>query len=106
RKIRQHRFVGFKCYRWYSVTGDVNECRITDFMPDHLVAVANHYGLMIMLHVAKKAAIADAENLADLERLTAKYPRVRWVLAHCARSYSNWALTLAAPRLKRIPNVW
>ncbi len=105
-KVRQHRFIGFKCYRWYSVTGDVEECGIADFLPDHLVAVANRYGLMIMLHVAKKAAIADPQNLSDLERLTAKFPRVRWVLAHCARSYSDWAMLSAAPRLRKLPNIW
>jgi glutamate-1-semialdehyde 2,1-aminomutase len=103
--VRRHRFVGFKPYRWYSVTGDIDECRITDFMPENQLEVANRYGLIIRMHLAKKAAIADRENLDDLERLTAKYPRVRWLLAHCARSYSAWPLERAAARLKNIPNL-
>ena len=104
--VRRHRFVGFKPYRWYSVTGDMDECRITDFMPEHQLEVANRYGLIIRMHLSKKAAIADRENLDDLERLTAKYARVRWLLAHCARSYSARPLERAASRLRSIPNLW
>ena len=58
------------------------------------------------MHIAKSRAIADPENLEDLERLTAKYPRVRWMMAHCARSYSDWPLLKAAERLRKIPNLW
>ena len=38
--------------------------------------------------------------------MTEKYPRVRWVLYHCARTYSAWPLMKAASRLKNIPNLW
>jgi glutamate-1-semialdehyde 2,1-aminomutase len=75
-------------------------------MPEHQLAVANHYGLMIGLHISKAAAIADPENLDDLERLTGKYPRVRWMLFHNARSYSAWAIERAEKRLRNIPNLW
>ena len=106
RAVRRHRFIGFKPYRHYSITGDPVEPRITDFMPEHQIAVADRYGLIIRMHIAKSRAIADPENLEDLERLTEKYPRVRWLMAHCARSYSDWPLLEAAPRLKKIPNLW
>jgi predicted TIM-barrel fold metal-dependent hydrolase len=104
--IRHHRFVGFKPYRWYSVTGDARNCRIPEYMPEHLLAVGNRYGLIVGLHLSKQDAIADEENLADLERLAGKFPRLRWCLFHCARSYSYWPMEKAAPRLKQIPNVW
>jgi Amidohydrolase len=104
--IRTRRYLGFKPYRWYSTTGDVDNCRITDFMPEKQVAIANRYGLIILMHVAKKRAIADPENMEDIVRLTDKYPRVRWILAHSARSYSNWALDEVSPRLRKIPSLW
>lgn len=105
-QIKRFGFRGFKPYRMHSVTGDVVECRITDYLPEAQIAVADRFGLMIMLHMAKRRAIADPENLADLERLTAKYPRVQWVLAHCARSYYDRPLLMAADRLKRMANLW
>jgi hypothetical protein len=104
--IRRHRFLGFKPYRWYSTTGDAKNCRILDYMPEHILEAGNRYGLMVGLHLAKVAAIGDPENLDDLERMAAKYPRLRWVLFHCARSYSNRPLEAAAARLRNIQNVW
>lgn len=99
-------FLGFKCYRYYSVTGDMVECRITDFLPEHQIAVANRHGLIIMLHMAKAKACADPENLADLQRLSRQYPRVRWVLAHCARSFTPYPIEKVGRQLRELPNVW
>lgn len=104
--LDRHGFLGFKPYRFYATSGDTVNCRLTDFLPAHLIDVADRRGLIVMMHLAKQDAIADAENLDDLEDLTARYPRVRWILAHCARSYSCWAIERAAPRLRRIPNLW
>jgi len=98
--------LGLKPYRFYSSTGDAVNCRITDFLPEHQLEVANQYGLLVMMHLSKPNAIADEENLADLQYLTTKYPRVRWILAHCARSYFAGPLERAAPVLKELPNVW
>lgn len=104
--IDTHGFAGLKPYRFYSCTGDSVECRITDFLPEHQIEVAHDRGLLIMLHLAKRNAIGDATNLADLAYLTDKYPRAKWVLAHCARSYSAWPLETAGTRLRDLPGVW
>lgn len=99
-------FLGFKPYRFYSVTGDAVNCRIMDFIPEHLIEVAHRRNLLIMLHLSKRDAIADPENITDLLRLTERYPGAKWVLAHCARSYSAWAIEKAAKPLRGLPNVW
>jgi glutamate-1-semialdehyde 2,1-aminomutase len=104
--VRRQRFLGFKPYLYYATGGDIWNARITEFMPEHQLAVANRYGLMIGMHLSKSAGIADRDNLNDLERLTAHYPRVRWVLFHNARSYSAWPIERAASRLRNIPNLW
>jgi hypothetical protein len=59
-----------------------------------------------MMHLAKRDAIADPENVADIMRLSEKYPAAKWILAHCARSYSAWAIERAASRLRGLANVW
>lgn len=104
--IEKYHFRGLKPYREHSVTGDSVECRITDFLPEEQLEVANRYHLMVMLHLSKRKAIADPDNLSDLEHLTAKYPHIQWVLAHCARSYYETPLLRAAERLRAIPNLW
>jgi glutamate-1-semialdehyde 2,1-aminomutase len=105
-ELARHAFLGFKPYRFYSSTGDAVSCRITDFLPEHEIEVADRHGLLVTLHLAKRDGIADPENLDDLVRLAAAYPRVRWILAHGARSYSAWAIQRAAPHLRGLPSVW
>jgi glutamate-1-semialdehyde 2,1-aminomutase len=106
RELDRGRFLGFKPYRFYATSGDAVNCRLTEFIPEHQIQIADRRGLIIMMHLSKQDAIADPENLADLERLSERYPNVRWVLAHCARSYSSWAIERAAPVLRRLPNLW
>ena len=104
--VRAGGFLGLKPYRFYSSTGDPVECRITDFMAEHQIAVADQHGLIIMMHLSRSRGISDEQNLDDLEWLTTKYPRVRWILAHCARSYSSWPIEKAGNRLRDLPNIW
>lgn len=104
--IDKHGFLGFKPYRFYASSGDAVNCPIPDFMPEHQIEVAHRRGLIIMMHVSKPDAISDPENIADMLRLCEKYPKARWVLAHCARSYSAWAIEAAAKHLRGLPNVW
>ena len=106
RQIRKHRFIGFKPYMWYARVEKWREARITDFLIEPHLEVANQYGLIMALHLSKSLAISDPDNLADLARLTHKYPRLRWLLLHNARSYAAWAIEKAAPQLKDLPNIW
>lgn len=103
-EVRRLGASGFKPYRWYAP--DAVEGRITDFMPEHQVAVADRLGLIIMMHLSKRDAIADPDNVEDLLRLSDRYPNAKWILAHCARSYSPWAIEASAARLRGLPNVW
>ncbi len=104
--VEQGRFLGFKPYRFYSTTGDAVECRITDFLPERLLEVADSRGLLVMLHLSKRAGVADRENLVDLERLSERFQNVKWILAHAARSYYPRPIREAAPVLRRLPQAW
>lgn len=106
RQILGLKLVGFKPYRFYATTGDPVECRICEMLPEHQIAVADRHGLIVTLHLSKRDAIADPQNVADLGRLTIQYPNVKWILAHCARSYSAWPIERAAAELRGIPNLW
>ena len=98
--------IGFKPYRFYSLTGDAVNAKITDFMPEHQIKIANNYSLIIMMHLSKRDAIADKDNIYTLKYLSEKYPNVKWILAHCARSYSAWAIEKAAKELRNLHNLW
>ena len=97
---------GFKPYRFYSKTNDTINCKILDFITEEQIEIADKFGLIIMMHLAKKDAIADDDNINDLIYLSDKYPNVKWILAHCARSYSAWALEKGIKRIRDLKNIW
>jgi hypothetical protein len=99
--------VGLKPYRVYSVTGDMSQCRIHEFLPHQQMELANQRGCWVTMHLSRYHGCADAQNLDDLEEYaTRRYPRIRWILAHCARSFSYWPIRQAVDRLRRLPNLW
>lgn len=98
--------IGLKPYLVYATNADRAEAGITDFLPEHQIALADRLGLIVMMHLSKRRAISDPDNISEMLRLSEKYPRVRWILAHCARSYSAWAIEKAAASLRGLPNVW
>jgi predicted TIM-barrel fold metal-dependent hydrolase len=105
-QIRTQGFLGFKPYYFYARPGDAVQCRNVDFLPVEQIEVAHQHGLIVMLHLARRDAIADQTNIDDLLRLTSEYGHAKWILAHCGRSYSAWAIERAAGQLRGLPNVW
>lgn len=107
RDITEHAFVGLKPYRVFSVTGDRNQCRIHEFLTHEQMELADELGLWVTMHLSRHQGCADAHNLADLAEYTAnRYPRIRWILAHCARSFTYRPIELAVDRLRDMPNIW
>ena len=52
------------------------------------------------MHLSKRDAIADPANVEDLLRFSDRYPNAKWILAHCARSYSSWAIEASAAKIR------
>lgn len=107
RDIHRHGFQGLKVYRSFSVTGDIAECRIHEYFPHEQMELANDHRLWVTLHLAKSDGCADEDNLRDLEEYTTRlYPNIRWILAHCARSFTYYPINAAIERLNALPNIW
>lgn len=105
--VVKHGFMGLKPYRLYSVTGEVNQCRIHEFLTHPQLELANDMGLWVTMHLSRYGGCADEENLKDLEEYTTRrYPKIKWILAHCGRSFTYWAIRKAVDRLRQLPNIW
>lgn len=99
--------IGLKPYRLFATTGDAAECRIHEFLTHPQLEVADELGLWVTMHLSRFHGCADAHNLRDLEEYTTRrYPRIRWILAHCARSFTYWPIRQAIDRLRELPNLW
>lgn len=107
RDLRHPQFIGLKPYRTYSVTGDIAQCRIHEFLPHAQMELANQHGWWVTLHLSRFDGCADTCNLDDLtEYTTRRYTRIRWILAHCARSFTYWPIRQAVERLRELPNIY
>lgn len=103
----QRGVAGLKPYRVYSTTGDIQQCDIPDFLTHEQLEVANELGLWITMHLSRFHGCADEHNLRDLtEFTTRRYPNIKWILAHCARSFTYWPIREAIGRLLNLPNIW
>ncbi len=102
--IDHYGFRGLKPYRFWA-QDDVN-CSITDMIPEPLIELANDKELIIMMHLGKKLGIADEDNVNDLLRLSNRYPKIKWDLAHMARSSIAWPLERSIEKIKDVPNFW
>lgn len=107
RDVAQAGVIGLKPYRLFSVTGDAAQCRIHEFLPHAQLELANELGLWVTMHLSRFHGCADEENLRDLEEYTLRrYPNIKWILAHCARSFTYWPIRQAIARLRELPNIW
>ena len=105
--IKNKGFQGLKVYRMYSVTGDIANCVIEDYLPHEQLELANDLGLWITLHMSREDGCGDEENLKDLENFTTqKYPNIKWILAHVARSFTYRPIQRGIDTLKNLPNIW
>lgn len=107
RDVRERGFIGLKPYRLFSVTGDIAQCRIHEFLPHEQLELANELGLWVTLHLSRYHGCADEFNLSDLREYTgSRYPNIKWILAHCARSFTYWPIRQAIDHLRNMPNIW
>ena len=107
RDVRERGFIGLKPYRLFSVTGDIAQCRIHEFLPHEQLELANELGLWVTMHLSRLHGCADEFNLDDLREFTgSRYPNIKWILAHCARSFTYWPIRRAIAQLRDMPNIW
>ena len=107
RDLKTPGFTGLKPYRTFSVTGDIAQCRIHEFLTHEQMEFAHQHGLWVTMHLSRYHGCADHHNLDDLEEYTTKrYPGIKWLLAHCARSFTYWPIRNAVERLRDMPNIY
>lgn len=97
-------FDAVKPYRLYA--SDPAEARITEYLPEPLIEVIDHFKKAVTLHLSMKDGVSAPANIEDLQRLTRRYPNVKWILAHCARAFNSNFLEGVIHILKDLPNIY
>ncbi|HIA47431.1 MAG TPA: hypothetical protein EYN96_05545 [Candidatus Hydrogenedentes bacterium] len=95
-----------KPYLIFAQNGDTSQAAITDLIPEHQLALADEYGLAVMLHVSKPRGMADVDNLADIARLVQDFPKCQFILAHCGRCFIPPNMEATLDLLPTAENLW
>eukprot|EP00035_Acanthoeca_spectabilis_P002683 m.89006 g.89006 ORF g.89006 m.89006 type:complete len:411 (+) comp11694_c0_seq1:186-1418(+) len=102
--------VGLKCYHCFAEPAVHHACTfdapISAYLPEHLVARANHHGLSITLHMVRQRALSDRGNQATIREYCTKYPRMRLILAHAARGFNMHHTINGLNALRGLSNVY
>lgn len=106
KEILSHpQIVGLKPYHVYSQEKPTFQSSISGFLPEIWWQWAHDNHAVVMLHIVKDEAISDPENLEEIRRLCGKYPAVKLVLAHAARSF-HAPHAKGVARLRGLENIW
>ena len=65
------------------------EASIFDYLPHHQLELLNERGAWITLHVPKADRLGHPDNIREIKELRKRYPKVRLVIAHLGRSYTE-----------------
>ena len=97
---------GLKCYAHLTGAEDLESLPVGAYLPESAWVVANEKKLPIILHLFRKAALSDPENLQYINTMAKKYPDARLVLAHCGRAFASWTLMDSVHKLQDCGNIW
>ena len=94
-------FKGLKVYLQFA-PGYIpaNEIRIYDFLPHAHLALADRYGWVVQIHIARPRRLADPVNYVQLLEIEQKYPNIKLIVAHLGRAYAHGDLGDALGYLK------
>lgn len=87
-ELRKGKYCGIKVYHIYAARPDTFNASITEFAPEWMWEILNETQGVLMLHMVRNGAIADVDNQREIQRLCRKYPRMKLILAHVARSFN------------------
>ena len=105
-ELRIGRFFGLKPYPNYVRKTDVNEVEIHEMLPSWAMEIVDNLGLLVVLHIPRKARLADPLNQRQIVELCERYPNARIILAHIGRAYFLKNVVGNLDALKDLPNLY
>lgn len=100
------RLVGLKPYHLLAVKKPTFNAEIEEYLPESAWEVAEKRKLAITLHLVKDMSLSDPENLSYVIDHAKRYPDVKFILAHCGRSFAAWTGMESFEKLRGIDNIF
>lgn len=104
--VGSDRLIGLKPYHLLAVKKPTFNAEIEEYLPESAWEVAEKRKMAITLHLVKDASLADPENLSYVKSHARRYPDVKFILAHCGRSFAAWTGIESFEKLRSIDNIF
>lgn len=104
--VGSDRLIGLKPYHLLAVKKPTFNAEIEEYLPESAWEVAEKRKMAITLHLVKDASLADPENLSYVKSHAKRYPDVKFILAHCGRSFAAWTGMESFGKLRGIDNIF
>lgn len=106
RVIEADGFHGFKVYHLFAKRADTFNASLPEYLPEWTWRLAHERGLVIMLHLVRREALADEDNARQIRRYCLEHPNARLVLAHAARGFHGGHTLRGIDHLRGLDNVF
>lgn len=87
-ELRKGVFAGLKVYHCYADRPDTMNARVTEYVPEWMWEILHEVRGILLLHIVRDGAMDDDGNQKEIRQLCLRYPGVRLILAHVARSFN------------------
>ncbi|GIS63457.1 MAG: hypothetical protein CM1200mP2_56820 [Planctomycetaceae bacterium] len=105
RDMQNPQFVGLKPYRTYSVTGDIAQCRIHEFLPHEQLELANQHGWWVTMHLSRLTAVPTPTTSRSRGFTTPRVPQRSLDPGPLCTQFHLWPIKHAIERLRDMPNI-
>jgi hypothetical protein len=82
------------------------EASIFDFLPHHILEVADERHAWITLHVPKADRLGHPDNVREVREIRRRYPHIALVIAHLGRCYTEPHAREALPQFADDPGLY
>lgn len=104
--IRKGHFLGVKSY--LDLAPDYipeREIRIFDFFPKAQLERLNEMGAIVVCHIPRPGRLKDPVNLGQIMEIKRQFPRLRFIVAHIGRAYTEGDVGNAFDTLDKAPDL-
>ncbi|MGC9355922.1 MAG: hypothetical protein ACP5D9_18900, partial [Mariniphaga sp.] len=104
--LKHSGIVGIKPYHLFSKEHPTWESSVSGFLPEWQMKLADAHSSIVMLHLVKNKSIADPDNIKEIRGMCTRYPRIKLILAHAARSFHAPHAKEGIKKLRGLDNIW
>ena len=104
--VGSDRLIGLKPYHLLATKEPTFQAEVGEYLPESAWEVAEKYKMAITLHMVRDHALSDPANLSYIVDHARRYPDVKFILAHCARSFAAWTAMESIDKTTSIDNIF